>query len=65
MYCSETLRACHQGDTKKVIENYFTHAVGYPSSDPIFYKDVTPTGGFFQTKNSSFRRMSYNLHPPR
>ncbi|WP_093094989.1 hypothetical protein [Sphingobacterium mizutaii] len=50
MYCSETLRACPQGDTKKVIENYFTHAVGYPSSDPIFYKDVTPTGVFSKPK---------------
>jgi len=32
-------------------EKYFTHAVGYPLDDPIFYKDSTPSRGsqFIQT----------------
>ena len=34
-------------------EKYFTHAVGYPFSDSIFYKDVTPAGGSRQTSNMS------------
>jgi len=40
-----------QGDTKKGIEKYFTHAVGYPQIDPIIYKDSTPLGVWIINKH--------------
>ena len=34
-----------------IIKKYFTHTVGYPINNPIYYKDVTPSrdSQFIQT----------------
>src|SRR5690606_10490347 len=42
------------------LEKYFTHAVGYPSSGLILYKDSTPTGGCLSMQSASFRRKSFS-----
>ena len=47
----------YRTDSSRIVQNwkrtkegffrkYFTHTVGYPINDPIFYKDVTPFQGF-------------------